>query len=123
MDYKIIRMSFVHHHVDHMKYAIKQAICLQLNLDRIRRKETIKMDKELVVKLDIETMVYPSITYQLVEDAVHYYVREFSGEETAKFEVSLDMLKLSMSNCLINFREKYSWIAYQRDAHEKLSCQ
>ena len=45
--------------------------------------------------------------YELVADEVHYYVKGFS-EETAGVEAGLGMLKFSMSNCLINFREIFS---------------
>ena len=41
-----------------MKYTIKQAKCLKLDLEKIGREEAIVMDKDLVVKLDIEAM-YP----------------------------------------------------------------
>ena len=33
------------------------------------------MDKDLVVKIDIEAM-YPSIMYELVAEAVRYYAKE-----------------------------------------------
>ena len=104
MGYKIIKKSFDFHKVDYMKYTIKQAKCLKLDLERIGRRETIEMDKDLIVKLDIEAM-YPSITYELVAEAVHYYAKGFSEEETARIEDRLDMLKFSMSNCLINSKD------------------
>ena len=97
-----------------MKYTIKQAKCLKLDLERIGRRETIEMDKDLIVKLDIEAM-YPSITYELVAEAVRYYAEGFSEEETARVEAGLDMLKFSMSNCLINFREKYLQYGKEKD--------
>ena len=114
MGYKIIKKSFDFHKVDYMKYTIKQAKCLKLDLERIGRRETIEMDKDLIVKLDIEAM-YPSITYELVAEAVRYYAEGFSEEETARVEAGLDMLKFSMSNCLINFREKYLQYGKERD--------
>ena len=55
------------------------------------------MDKNLVVKLDIEVM-YPSINYKLAAKAVRYYTKGFSREEEMRVEVDLDMLKFSMSN-------------------------
>ena len=55
-----------------MKYIIKQAKCLKLDLERIGKNEAIRIDKDLTVKLDIEAM-YLSITYKLVA--------EFRGEK------------------------------------------
>ena len=52
-----------------MKYTIKQAKCLKLDLEMIERKEAIRMDKDLIVNLDIKAM-YHSITYELVTEAV-----------------------------------------------------
>ena len=43
------------------------------------------------------------------------YAKEFSEEETARVEAGLDMLKFSMSNCLINFREKYFQYGKEKD--------
>ena len=59
------------------------------------------MDKDLVVKLDIEAM-YSSITYKLVAKAVRYYTKGFSKEEEMRVEAGLDILKFSMCNCLMN---------------------
>ena len=68
MGYKIIKLSFDRHNIDYMKYTLNQAKCLKLDLERIGRKEAIRMDEDLIVKLDIEAM-YPSITYELVAEA------------------------------------------------------
>ena len=89
-----------------MKYNIKQAKRLKLDLERIGREEAVKMDKDLITKLDIKAM-YPSITYELVTEVVRHYAEGFSEEDKMKVEDGLAMLKFSMSNCLINFREEY----------------
>ena len=106
MGYKIIKKTFDERGVNYDKYTIKQAKCLKLDLESIDRKESIKMDEDLIVKLDIEAM-YPSITYELVMEAVHYYAKGFSKEEEMRVEAGLEMLKFSMANCLINFGEDY----------------
>ena len=97
-----------------MKYTIKQAKCLKLDLEKIGREEAIVMDKDLVVKLDIEAM-YPSINYELVAKAVRYYTKGFSKEEEMRVEAGLDMLKFSMSNCLINFGPDYFQYGKEKD--------
>ena len=81
---------------------------------KIGGKEAIKMDKDLIAKLDIESM-YPSITYQLVMEAVHYYTKGFSKEEEMRVEAGLEMLKFSMANCLINFGENYFQYGKEED--------
>ena len=48
-------------------FKINLAKYLKLDLEGIDRKESIKMDEDLIVKLDIEAM-YPSITYELQLD-------------------------------------------------------
>ena len=102
-----------------MKYTIKQAKCLKLDLKRIEREEAIKMNKDLIAKLDIEAM-YPSITYELVAEAVRHYAKWFSEEDKMRVEGGLEMLKFSMSNCLINFGEEYfQWPAtYWREQNQ-----
>ena len=72
MGYNIIQKTFDECGVKYMKYIIKQAKCLKLDLEGIGKKETIRIDKDLTVKLDIEAM-YLSITYKLVA--------EFRGEK------------------------------------------
>ena len=62
------------------------------------------MDTDLIAKLDINAM-YPSITYELVAEAVRHYVKGFIEEDKMRVEAGLEMLKFSMSNCLINFGE------------------
>ena len=52
-----------------MKYTIKQAKYLKLDLDRIGGKEAIRMENDLIVKLDIKVM-HPSITYEPVAESV-----------------------------------------------------
>ena len=97
-----------------MKYTIKQAKCLKLNLERIGRKKVIRMDKDLIVKLDIETM-YPSITCKLVAETVRYFTKGFSEEDKMRVEDGLEMLKFNMSKCLINFREDYFQYGKEKD--------
>ena len=104
--YKIIQKTFDERGVEYMKYIIKQAKCLKIDLERIGRKEDIRMDKDLIVELDIEAM-YPSITFELVAEAVRYYTKGFLEEDNMRVKAGLDMLKFSMSNCLIHFREDY----------------
>ena len=106
MGYKIIKKPFDKRGVKYMKYTIRQEKCLKLDLEKIEREEAIVMDKDLVAKLDIEAM-YPSITYELVAKAVHYYTKGFSQEEEMRVEAGLDMLRFSMANCLINFGSDY----------------
>ena len=106
MGYKIIKRTVDRRGIKYMKYTIKQAKCLKLDLEKIGREKTIVMDKFLVVKLDIEAM-YPSINYELVAKAVRYYTKGFSREEELRLEADLDMLTFSMSNCLINFGPDY----------------
>ena len=65
MGYKIIQQTFDERGFKYMKYTLKLAKYLKLDLERIGMKEAIKMNKDLIVKLDIETM-HPSITYELV---------------------------------------------------------
>ena len=72
MGYKSIKRTFDERGVKYTKYTIKQVKCLKLDLEKIGRKEAIVMDKDLVVKLDIEA-IYPSINYKLVAKAVRYY--------------------------------------------------
>ena len=72
------------------------------------------MDKDLVAKLDIEAM-YPSITYELVAKAVRYYTKGFSKEEEMRVKACLNMLKFSMSNCLINFGPDYFQCGKEKD--------
>jgi len=114
MGYKIIKQTFDERGVNYMKYTIKQAKCLKLDLERIGRKEAIRMDKDLVAKLDIEA-VYPSITYELVAEAVRYYTKGFSEDDTMRVEAGLDMLKFSMSNCLVNFGKDYFQYGKEKD--------
>ena len=102
MGYKIIQKTFDERGVKYMKYTIKQAKCLKLDLEEIGRKEAINMDKDLIAKLDIEAM-YPSITYELVTEAVRHYTKGFLKEEEMRIEAGLEMLKFSMANCLIQF--------------------
>ena len=64
------------------------------------------MDKDLIAKLDTEAM-YPSITYELVTEAVRHYAKRFSEEDKMRVEAGLEMLKFSISNCLINFEDEY----------------
>ena len=59
MGYNIIQKTFDERGVKYMKYTIKQAKCLKLDLERIGGKEAIRMDKNLIVKLDIEAMYPP----------------------------------------------------------------
>ena len=89
-----------------MKYIIKQAKCLKLDLERIGRKEAIRMDKDLTIKLDIEA-VYPSITYKLVAEAVRHYAKRFLEDDKMRAKAGLKMLMFTMSNCLIDFEEEY----------------
>ena len=42
-----------------MKYIIKQAKCLKLDLERIGRKVAIRMNKDLIIKVDIEAILMP----------------------------------------------------------------
>ena len=72
------------------------------------------MGKNIIVKLDIEA-VYPSITYTLVAEAVRYFTRELSEEDKMRVEANLEMLKFSMSNCLINFGEHYFQYGKEKD--------
>ena len=58
MGYKIIKRTS--HGVKYMKYTIKQAKCLKLDLENIGRKEATMMDKDLVVKLDTSTSMKDS---------------------------------------------------------------
>ena len=64
-----IQKTFDECGVKYMKCIIKQAKCLKLDLERIGRKEAIRMDKDLIAKLDIEAM-YPSITYELCSGGI-----------------------------------------------------
>ena len=59
MGYKIIQKTFGECGAKYMKYTTKQAKCLKLDLERIGGKEAIRMDKNLIVKLDIEAMYPP----------------------------------------------------------------
>ena len=104
--YTIIQKTFDKRGVKYMKYTIKQAKCLKLDLERIGRKEAIKMEKDLIVKLDIKAM-YLSITYELVAEAVHYFTKGFLEDDKMRFEAGLGILKFSMSNCLKIFGEEY----------------
>ena len=88
-------------------------------MEEIGRKEDIVMDKDLVVKLDIEAM-YPSINYKLVAKAVRYYTRRFSEEEEMRVEAGLDMLKFSMSNCLINFGPEYFQYGKEKNCSQRV---
>ena len=106
MGYKIIKSCFDLNQIKYMKYTIKQAKSLKEDLEVVDEIESILMDRDLIAKLDVEAM-YPSITYELVAQAVRHYSNGFSEEETARVKVGLDMLKFSMSNCLINVGEKY----------------
>ena len=72
------------------------------------------MDRDLIIKLDIEAM-YPSITYELVAKSVGYYAKEFSEKDKMRVESSLDMLKFSMSNCLINVGPGYFQYRKEKD--------
>ena len=74
--------------------------------EEIGRTRAIRMDKDLITKLDIEAM-YPSITYELVTEAVRHHTKEFSKEEEMRIEAGLEMLKFSMANCLIDFGQDY----------------
>ena len=49
------------------------------------------MNKDLIAKLDIEAM-YPSITYELVAEAVRYYAKWFSEEDKMRVKAGLEML-------------------------------
>ena len=102
-----------------MKYTIKQAKNLKLDLENIGANNAIKMDRDLVVKLDIEAM-YPSITYRLVAQAVRHYGRDFSDHDRARIEVGLDMLKFSMANCIINFGAKYFQYGKEDDPEKRV---
>ena len=63
-------------------------------------------ETNLLAALDIKNM-YPSIEYNLIERAVYHYSRSFDENEMAVINVGLEMLKFSISNCLITFQEKY----------------
>ena len=101
--------------VKYMKYNIKQAKRLKLDLERIGREEAVKMDKDLITKLDIKAM-YPSITYKLVTEVVRHYTEGFSEEDKMRVEGGWEMLKFSMSNCLINFGEEYFQYRKEKDS-------
>ena len=64
---------------------------MKLDLERIGREEAIKMNKDLIAKLDIEAM-YPSITYELVAEAVRHYAKWFSEEDKMRVKAGLEML-------------------------------
>ena len=59
MGYKIIQKTFGERGAKYMKYTTKQAKYLMLDLERIGGKEAIRMDKNLIVKLNIEAMYPP----------------------------------------------------------------
>ena len=102
-----------------MKYTIRQAKCLKLDLERIGRKEAIKMEKDLIVKLDIKAM-YLSITYELVAEAVHYFAKGFLEDDKMRFEAGLGILKFSMSNCLNNFGEEYFQYGKEKNPFKRM---
>jgi hypothetical protein len=66
----------------------------------------IEKDSNLLTTLDIKNM-YPSIRYKFIEQAVFHYSNNFDDNELVVINIGLEMLKFSISNCLITFRDKY----------------
>ena len=70
---------------------------MKLDLENIDWINTIKMDQDLVAKLDIGA-IYPPITYNLVAQAVRHYSKGFSNHDKARVEVGLDTLSILVKN-------------------------
>ena len=59
-----------------------------------------------IVSLDIKDM-YPQCHFKAVQDAIQYYMRQLLDLSQSKIQQCLDILKFSMGNTIITFRDKY----------------
>ena len=59
-----------------------------------------------LVSLDIKNM-YPSLKYKLILAAITHYSHGFDEKDNERINACLEMLKFSMSNTIVTFRDRY----------------
>jgi hypothetical protein len=66
----------------------------------------ISQVKVTIVSLDIKDL-YPQCRFKAAQDAVQYYTRQLPNLSRSKIQQCLDILKFSMGNTIVTFRDKY----------------
>ncbi len=96
------------------KHTIIQSSHLKVQLEKLE----IKWGDVTIASLDIVNM-YPSVKYKLIKKAIEYYSQGFDEEERMMIESALAMMKFSMANTLVQFREKYYEYGVEEDPMER----
>ena len=100
--YKAIKAVLHAHCIQYNRHTITQSSHLKCTLERLNL-NTVNC---AVTSIDIRDM-YPSCKFKLIKQAIHYYSEDFTEEEMAVIEAALEMLKFSMGNILVTFRDRY----------------
>ncbi len=114
ISYLAIKRVFDLNNVKYAKKTIVQSSHLKCQLEGLN----LKAGGCTIASLDIVNM-YPSVKFKLIKQAIEHYSKGFTEEEQTIIEASLEMLKFSMGNTIIQFRDKYYEYGVHEDAAER----
>jgi hypothetical protein len=99
---KSIKHTFRRADVNFEHHTLKNLLALKCKLEEI----DINQGEVTIVSLDIKDM-YPQCHFKAVQDAVQHYARLLPNLSRSKIQRCLDILKFSMGNTIVMFRDKY----------------
>jgi hypothetical protein len=110
---KSIKKSFQRANVLFEKHTLKNSPALKHKFKSM----DLRRDDVTIVSLDIKDM-YPQCRFKAVKAAVHYYSSCLPPLQQEKIGKCLDILKFSMGNTILSFRDKY----YEYGVHPDPDC-
>jgi len=88
--------------VNFERHTLKNSLALK----RIFEAKDFRKDEVTIVSLDIKDM-YPQCRFKAVQTAVKYYARHLRPLDKEQVKRCLEILKFSMGNTIVSFRDKY----------------
>jgi hypothetical protein len=99
---KSIEKSFRRANINFKKHTLKNSLAIK----RKFKSMNLQRDNVKIVSLDIKDM-YPQCWFKAVKDAVWYYLSCLPPLQQEKVKQCLEILKFSMGNTIVSFKEKY----------------
>jgi hypothetical protein len=111
---KSIESTFRRAAINFERYTLKNSLALKRNFEV----KDFHRDDVTIVSLDIKDM-YPQCRFGAVQAAVKHYYRQLEPLAREKIRRCLDILKFSMGNTIVSFRDRYYEYGVDNDPNRR----